>query len=132
VDTRYAAEDWLRDHTRGGARVGWFGQPMYMPRLHGIPATHLTVPPDGSLADRPEYLIVNPEVLLRTGVGGPVMFTRLFEHQAGYSEVWRRQSLLPWWAVLRYDAVFTNGRDDETTNLDNVNPEIVILKRDAE
>jgi hypothetical protein len=102
-----------------------------MPRLDYLDAMHLELLPEGELADRPEYLVVNTEVLGRSAPGA-LLLAKLQDHRLGYSEVWRGRAPLPWWAVLRYDPVFTNGRDDGMTNLDNVNPEIVILKRDAE
>jgi Dolichyl-phosphate-mannose-protein mannosyltransferase/PA14 domain len=132
VDARYSAEAWLRSHVRHDVRVGWFGHGWYMPRLDYLDAMHLELLPEGELADRPEYLVVNTEVLGRSEPTGALLLARLQDHRLGYSEVWRGRAPLPWWAVLRYDPVFTNGRDDGTTNLDNVNPEIVILKRAAE
>jgi hypothetical protein len=132
VDARYSAEAWLRNHLGHDVRVGWFGHGMYMPRLDYLDAMHLPLLPEGELADRPEYLVVNTEVLGRSEPAGALLLAKLQDHRLGYSEVWRGRASLPWWAVLRYDPVFTNGIDDGTTNLDNVNPEIVILKRDAE
>jgi hypothetical protein len=132
VDARYSAEAWLRSHLRHDVRVGWFGHGMYMPRLDYVDAMHLELLPEGELADRPEYLVVNTEVLGRSEPAGALLLEKLQDHRLGYSEVWRGRASLPWWAVLRYDPVFTNGIDDGSTNLDNVNPEIVILKRDAE
>ena len=132
VDARYAAEMWLRAHVGHDARVGWFGPGMYIPRLDYLDSTRLPLPPEGELVDGPPYLVVNTEVLARSEPTGSLLLSKLQDHRLGYSEVWRGRSPLPWWAVLRYDPVFTNGRDDGTTNLDNVNPEILILKRDAE
>jgi hypothetical protein len=132
VDTRYSAEAWLRSHLRHDVRVGWFGHGMYMPRLDYLDPIHLPLLPEGELAERPEYLVVNTEVLARSEPTGALLLSKLQDHRLGYSEIWRGRASLPWWAVLRFDPVFTNGIDDGTTNLDNVNPEILILKRDAE
>jgi hypothetical protein len=132
VDARFSAEAWLRSHVRDDVRIGWFGHGMYMPRLDYAAAVHLPLLPEGDLPDRPEYLVINTEVLARSEPMGALLLAKLQDRQLGYSEVWRGRAPLPWWAILRYDPVFTNGRDDGTTNLDNVNPEILILKRDAE
>jgi hypothetical protein len=132
VDSRYAAESWLRDHLAAGGRVGWFGHGMYMPRVYDLPAIRLFVQPAGDFDDRPEFLVINKEVLARSDPPSVLLLANLAEHRLGYSESWRWRSPLPWWAVLRYDPVFTNGRDNGETNLDNVNPEIVIFQRDPE
>ncbi len=132
VDSRYAAESWLRDHLAAGGRVGWFGHVMYLPRVYDLPAIRLFVERDGDFGDRPEFLVINKEVLARSDPSSALLLANLAEHRLGYSEAWRWRSPVPWWAVLRYDPAFTNGRDDSETNLDNVNPEIVIFQRDPE
>jgi hypothetical protein len=103
-----------------------------MPRVYDLPAIRLAVQTDGDFDDRPEFLVINKEVLARSDPPSVLLLANLAEHRLGYSESWRWRSPLPWWAVLRYDPVFTNGRDNGETNLDNVNPEIVIFQRDPE
>jgi len=130
VDTRYSVEQWLRDRRPPVSRIGWFGVAVYMPRFHDLPTTHLRLARSGFLEDRPEYLVLNTEVLARSYQRDQTLLQQL--PYLGYREAWRMRTPLPWWAVLRYDPVFSNGRDDDFTNLDNVNPEMAIMKRDGE
>ncbi len=132
VDTRYAAEQWLRDRRPPVNRIGWFGVAVYMPRFHGLPAAHLRLARNGFLDDRPEYLVLNTEVLARPYQRDQTQTLVQQLPYLGYREVWRMRRPLPWWAVLRYDSLFSNGEDEDFTNLDNINPEMVIMRRDGE
>lgn len=129
VDTRYAAENWLHQHVPPGARVGWFGHALYSPRLDGLRPLWLELLPEGGIPARPEFLVINTDVLARSG--GERLLANLRTRGFGYTEAWRLRSSLPRWAVLRYEPLIANGLDDGTTSLDNVNPEIVIFRRDG-
>ena len=129
LDARYAAEDWLRGHVSQDEQVGWFGGIReYMPRMRDLPMLSLDVPTDGVLVVRPEYVLVNNEVLSRTSAG-QLLRGNLTSGRLGYREAWRLRSPLPWWAVLRFEPAISNGRDDADTNLDNINPDMAIFER---
>ena len=103
-----------------------------MPRLDYLDAMRLDAPAGGR-ARRPPRVSSSstPSITGEIRANGRSSPRETSGSSPRLLEVWRGRAPLPWWAVLRYDPVFTNGRDDGTTNLDNVNPEIVILKRDA-
>ena len=129
VDARYAAEDWLRGHVSQDEQIGWFGRmPEYMPRMRNLPMLPMDVPTDGVPVVRPEYVLVNNEVLSRT-VSGQLLRDNLTSGRLGYREAWRLRSPLPWWAVLRFEPAISNGLDDGNTLLDNINPDMAIFER---
>jgi hypothetical protein len=47
----------------------------------------------------------------------------------GYAEAFRYRAAIPAWALLQYEARFQNSAESPITNLDKVNPEMVIYRR---
>ena len=126
-DSRVAAEAWLATHVSASATVGVFGPAAYLPR-----PWHLRFLPIGPYWDvmeivAPEFLVVNTEHAQRER--DAAFYRPLLE---GTHEVYRpvaRFKSPPGLAVLAWSPVFQNGREDPLTNLDKINPEIVIFER---
>jgi hypothetical protein len=65
-DSRYSGSEWFREHARSGDRVGYYGDPLKLPRLQ---AGVITMPMPGQTGPRPfpvdertrpEFVIVVP------------------------------------------------------------------------
>lgn len=126
-DSRVAAEAWLASHVSEHATVGALGPAAYLPR-----PGHLRFLPIGPHWDvmeivAPEFLVVNTEYAQRER--DAAFYRPLLD---GTHEVYRpvaRFKSPPGLAVLAWGTVFQNGREDPLTNLDKINPEIVVFAR---
>jgi hypothetical protein len=131
TDSRYAAEGFLRAAVREGATVGSFGQLHALPRLDAFSRPAIRPGVADTLAVNPDFIVVNMEFMQRFAAD-PVRMEWLAWLQSGtgpYREVFRHKAKVPWYSPLRLDARFTDGVEDPFTNLDKVNPEIAIFRR---
>ena len=128
LDSRYAAQDWIRAH-RSGGRVAVLGFAPYLPHVSGA-VRIMSGPDDYVLADRPRFVVVNAEVLRRRSLP-PVESAWKNWLEGGRSPyvVAARFKTLPPASLLSYTSAFRNGVEDFATNLDKVGPEIVIYWR---
>lgn len=134
-DSRYEVRRWVSEHAPEGAVVGLLGGGHYMPYL-GPPA--VTLPVEASAEDlarvKPGFLVVNARNAVRYEARPPVraFLKGLDDGSLGYEEVFRHRTPMPAWALLQYEAPFRGTRESELTNLDKVNPEMVIYRRVGE
>ena len=126
-DSRVAAEAWLAAHVSEQATVGALGPAAYLPRPWRLRFLPMGPHHDVLAIVAPEFLVVNAEHARRER--DAVFYQPLLDgtHQ-DYHPVARFKSP-PGLAVLGWGAAFRNGREDPLTNLDKINPEIVILER---
>ena len=126
-DSRFAAEAWLTDHVSETATVGAFGPQAYLPRAGAVRFQELE--PYWNVVDivSPEFLVLNAEHAQRAR---DAEFYRplLDGTHPEYRPVARFKSP-PGVAVLAYDRIFSNGREDQFTNLDKINPDIRVFAR---
>ena len=132
-DSRYPAALWLHDHAAPGARVALLGPRAYLPIVE--PAHLLrSVPPPASTAavDLPDFVVVNAQVMRRPSLAAidREWWAWLSSGQSPFVPV-RTFTTRPRAALLSYFPTFTNGVEDEYTNLDKVAPPIVIYARAA-
>lgn len=126
-DSRLAAEAWLAAHVPDAATVGVFGPAAYLPRPWNV--RFLPIGPYWDVMEivAPEFLVVNTEHARRER--DAAFYQPLLD---GTHETYRpvaRFKSPPGPAVLAWSPVFQNGREDPLTNLDKINPEIVIFER---
>lgn len=131
TDGRYTVERWLQREVSAGETVGSFSPPQSLPRLGRF--TQIPIRPGiaETLLENPDFIVVNTEHLLRFA-GDPVRMAWIEWLTTGtgpYREVFRYKAPVPWFSPLRFDARFTDRIEDPFTNLDKVNPEIVIFRR---
>ena len=60
---------------------------------------------------------------------GRAFLRALADGSLGYDEVFRYRAPLPAWALLQYEAPFRGPGESPLTNLDKVNPEMVVYRR---
>lgn len=133
LDARNAARAWVRAHAGGGTIVGVIGR-SYVPYL-GPPVRAVFV--NASVEDvrrvNPGLVVINARLATRYDTerasSGREMLRALEDGSLGYVEVFRYRAPLPAWALLQYEKDFRGRRESVLTNLDKVNPEMVIYGR---
>jgi len=132
VDSRRAVRAWIHADAPDGAAAGMLGQ--YLPELGG-PVEPFVL--QGSIAAvsaaRPRYVVLNDRFAQRFhGDRAPetqALVAALADGSLGYEEVLRYRTPLPFWVVLGRDREFQRREESVLTNLDKVNPEIVVYRR---
>jgi 4-amino-4-deoxy-L-arabinose transferase-like glycosyltransferase len=131
-DARYEARRWMLHNVPGGTKVGMLGGSSYLPAFGGRFRTIDVNPRVEDLARiDPDLLVVNARLANRYEAlpEGRALLRRIEDGSLGYREVFRRRTPMPAWALLQYTAPFRGGRESELTNLDKVNPEVVIYRK---
>ncbi len=125
LDSRYAAESWMRGR-RSAGRVAVLGFAPYLPHISGA-VRIMSGPDDYPPAAQPRFVVVNAEVLRRKSLP-PVerAWQQWLDGGSSPYVVAARFKTLPAFSWLSYTDVFRNGIEDVTTNLDKVGPEIVV------
>lgn len=128
-DSRYDVEAWLAARADDTVTVGVFGPAAYLPRPNGLRFLEIGPFEDVLEIVAPEFLVVNAEHARRDRDAefyGPL----LSDTHPRYRQMSVFKSS-PGLAVLGYQRVFSNGREDMLTNLDKINPETrVFVRRD--
>jgi hypothetical protein len=135
LDARYAAERWMAAHIGPDDLVGAVGVRAYLPRVHAYRWRDLPADEEALRAIAPRFVVLNARYAERLATREPHrrFVEGLRSGDLGYTLVLRQQpSRLPAWALLQYDPMIANGREDGVTNLDKLNPEILIYRRAGE
>ncbi len=132
LDSRNATREWVRTHAPDGARVGMVGS--YLPHLGpGVETVDLRPAPAAVESSQPDFVVVNDRFAQRyqaeRSADGRELLAGLADGSLGYDEVFRHRSRLPRWAVLAASAEFQRREESVLTNLDKVNPEMVVYRR---
>ncbi|HYN08532.1 MAG TPA: glycosyltransferase family 39 protein [Vicinamibacterales bacterium] len=132
-DSRYAAEAWLRAHVPRDAWVVSVDEFGYVPRLDRFRHKQIQATIADTLSNNPDFIVVNTEFLARSPDQSP---TRLWldwlQAENGLFEAVYRYKAPLGWSALAWQTRFTDRREDDFTNIDKANPEIVIFKRRPE
>ena len=130
-DSRYAVEDWLRREVGPGPVVAAVGPLEYLPRLDGLHWRRLGPAAIRVTQVHPDFVVVNADYARRAdeGTGERAFYTALADGSLGY-EVALRHRTGPR-VFLDTDALRREGRDRIWSNLDKVDPEIVVYRRSA-
>jgi hypothetical protein len=132
-DSRYAAEAWLRAHVPRDAWVVSVDEFGYVPRLDRFRHRQIDATIAETLSARPDFIVVNTEFLARAAADSPErLWLDWLQTEAGPYEAAFRYKAPLGWSALRFHAPFTDRREDDFTNLDKANPEIVIFRRRPE
>jgi hypothetical protein len=129
-DSRYPAEAWLRDHVTRDALVASVNELGYLPRLETFRHREILPTIADTLANRPDFIVVNSEFLKRSPNDSPerTWLDWLETGAAPYETVYRHKAPLRW-SALAWQPRFFDRREDDFTNVDKANPEIIIFKR---
>ena len=130
-DSRYAVEQWLREHSRPPAVVAAVGPLEYLPRLDGLQWRRLGPSMDRLRRVDPDIVVVNADFARRAADGGSdaELYAALAGGQAGYRLALAQpaSSTLPFLDV----ATFRSGDPARVhSNLDKVGPEILVYARE--
>jgi hypothetical protein len=132
LDARYAARRWLEARAVDGARVALIGS--YLPALgHPIDAVFLPASIGAVEEARPDLVVLNARFAWRyraeSNPDGRDLLDALADGSLGYVEAFRYRASLPAWALLQYNPEFQRPEESVLTNLDKINPEMVIYQR---
>jgi 4-amino-4-deoxy-L-arabinose transferase-like glycosyltransferase len=130
-DSRYAVEDWLRREVGPAPLVAAVGPLEYLPRFDGLRWRRLG-PAASRLAQvSPDVVVVNADYARRAdeGTGERAFYTALDDGSLGY-QVALRQRTNPR-VLLDTEALRRDGPGRLWSNLDKVDPEIVVYRRAA-
>ena len=132
-DSRYAAEAWLRANVTRHAWVVTVDEFGYLPRLDRFRHKQIQATIEDTLSNNPEFIVVNTEFLARSPAGSPErQWLDWLQDGAGpYTVASRHKSPLGW-SAFAWQTRFTDGREDDFTNIDKANPEILIFRRRPE
>lgn len=125
-DSRYAVEKWMRQHASAQDFIGLVGHVEYLPRMGSFARKHYLLKPliPALAAVKPDYLILNADIKY----GEREFYTRLETGASGYTLVLQYRTDVKW-LLLNRDSIFSNGRKEIFTNLDKINPEIKVFKK---
>jgi hypothetical protein len=135
LDARRAATAWVAASTGAQSVVGLVGR-NYMPAIDP-PARVATLDPtvESVRQASPDLLVLNARVAHRFEQArrpeGRALLRALEDGSLGYEEAFRYRAPLPAWALLQYEAPFRGRGESPLTNLDKVNPEVVVYRRRA-
>lgn len=133
LDARRAVKAWVSGSTDAQSVVGLVGR-SYMPRIDP-PARVITVEPEIEAVRQapPDLLILNARFARRfeqaRAPEGRSLLRALEDGSLGYDEAFRYRARIPAWALLQYEAPFRGSGESSLTNLDKVNPEMVVYWR---
>ena len=130
-DSRFAAEEWLRQNA-GEARVAVIGPPEYLPRTEGLNAR--TVGPAIARLEEvaPDFVVTNADYGERADEGSEeqAFYRGLEDGTLGYRKAWSYRFRSPWLLIRSEDLADRPGQPLRS-NLDKVNPEIRIYKKES-
>jgi hypothetical protein len=130
-DSRYTVEDWLRREVGPAPLVAVVGPLEYLPRFDGLHWRRLG-PAASRLAQvSPEVVVVNADYARRAdeGTGERAFYAALDDGSLGYRVALRHRTDPH--VLLDTDALRRDGRGRIWSNLDKVDPEIVVYRRAA-
>jgi hypothetical protein len=133
LDARHAVSAWVAASTGARSVVGLVGR-SYMPRIEP-PAQVITVAATVAAVRQasPDLLVLNARFARRfeqaRAPEGRELLKALEDGSLGYEEAFRARSNVPAWALLQYEAPFRGSGESPLTNLDKVNPEMVVYRR---
>jgi hypothetical protein len=129
-DARYAAEDWMSKNIPVDMPVGMLVPSLYAPRVGARPRVELEASLEGLTGPRPCFVVVNTRYAARFAgsAAGQELLAALASGSLGYREVFRYRGTLPAWATLQYEPDVRAPYENRYSNLDKINPEIVIYR----
>jgi hypothetical protein len=133
LDARRAVKAWVAARTGARSLVGLVGR-SYLPRIEPPARVVVVEPsPESVLQALPDILVMNARFAARfeqaRAPEGRALLRALEDGSLGYDEAFRYRARIPAWAVLQYEAPFLGTTESPLTNLDKINPEMVVYRR---
>lgn len=132
-DARSLSETFIRATISPFHGIGLVGILQYLPQVDGFACIPLAPTAHALLTHHPPYVAVNLDHLSRYARDATISsFTRrLLKGDEGYTPIFDARSTLPWWSFARTIDVLRHEGGSPFTNLDKVNPRIIILEHVA-
>jgi len=132
-DSRYTVERWLARNVPAPALVAAVGPSGYLPRLDGLRWRPLGPSVARLRHVDPDYVVVNADYAARAdpGTGERALYDGLFAGRLGYRLVLRERTSAAW-SLIDPAALAQEHPDRIFSNLDKVNPEICVFRRERE
>jgi len=129
-DARYAAEAWMDRNIPVDTPVGMLAPLMYAPRLGARPRVALEAALTSITEAGLDFVVVNTRYATRfeSSATGREALAALADGSLAYREVFRYRGHLPVWATLQYEPAVRARHESAFSNLDKINPEIVIYR----
>jgi hypothetical protein len=131
LDARESARQWISATQAGGATAGMVGA--YLPRLDRLRGTVPVARVADLAAAKPDIVVVNSRYAqrfrLQRSPDGRLLMAGLWDGSLGYAHAARFRGEAPFWAVLQYEDPFTAQGEAWWTNLDKINPEVLVFER---
>jgi hypothetical protein len=129
-DARYAAEAWMDRNIPVDTPVGMLAPLMYAPRLGARPRVALEAALTSITEAGLDFVVVNTRYATRFegSATGREALAALADGSLGYREVFRYRGHLPVWATLQYESAVRARHESAFSNLDKINPGIVIYR----
>ena len=129
-DARYTAEAWMDSHVPRDEPVGLLAPIQYLPRLRERPRLEIEPVLESLAGQRPCVIVANTRYAARFGQteAGQALLAALADGSLGCREAFRHRGSLPSWATLQYESWMRASHESGYSNLDKINPEIVIYR----
>jgi hypothetical protein len=106
----------------------------YMPYLGPPPKVVIVdAAPEDIRRVAPDLVVLNARFAQRfkraSSPEGRELMRALGDGSLGFAEAFRYRTPIPAWALLQYEAPFRGSGESPITNLDKINPEMVIYRR---
>ncbi|MBD3413051.1 MAG: hypothetical protein GF421_01300 [Candidatus Aminicenantes bacterium] len=126
-DSRYYVENWMKKHIPQNESILFVGSPNFLPRNKGFPnVTHRLHPNARFITEtNPSFILINSEILKSKQ---PFLYQKLSENRLDYELVLKYKSS-PWLSLLPEHKIRLEGDTRIITNLDLINPEIMIFQK---
>jgi hypothetical protein len=126
-DSRYYVEQWMHENIEKNESILFLGYMNFLPRNRGytnvqylVRASQVTIKEID-----PSYILISSNLLKSTQ---PYLYQKLSNDNLGYKQILRYKSS-PWLSLLPEHKIRIHENNPIITNLNLINPEIIILKK---
>jgi 4-amino-4-deoxy-L-arabinose transferase-like glycosyltransferase len=128
-DSRYYVEKWMKKNIKKDEPILYIGLTNFLPRNKGFTRViyrhRIPITDKGIIRINPHYIIFNSELLKSKR---PLLYKKMSNDGLGYTQILRYKST-PWLSLLPEDKMSGHEKRKIITNLNLINPEIVIMKK---
>jgi len=130
-DARYEIERWADAARAADSRVWLLGPPYYQVRMESASSIPLQVVAEAVRSADADFIVANERFMRRLEARseGRAFLDGLEDGTLGFEEILRCRGPLPPWALLQYEERVRDTRESGQSNLDKINPEMVVYRR---
>ncbi len=126
-DSRYYVEQWMNENIEKNESILFLGYMNFLPRNRGYTnVQYLSRASQVTIKEiDPSYILISSDLLKLTQ---PYLYQKLSNDNLDYKQILRYKSS-PWLSLLPEHKIRIHENNKITTNLNLINPEIIILKK---